>query len=178
MPELPQPKALRVLGLDPGLGATGYGIIDCVDNRLRLVAYGAVTTQAGENHGKRLLEIFDRFSALIAEYRPGQAVAETLFFARNVTSALAVSEARGVLTLCMTQHGVPLAEYAPNTIKQSVTGSARSDKRTVQEYVRLLLGMTDIPRPDHAADALAAAITYIHTAAYRPPGTPSQGTNR
>jgi crossover junction endodeoxyribonuclease RuvC len=92
---------------------------------------------------------------------------ETLFFARNVTSALAVSEARGVVTLCLAQHNVALAEYTPNTIKQSVTGSARSDKKTVQEYVRLLLGMTEIPRPDHAADALAAAITHVHSTALR-----------
>jgi crossover junction endodeoxyribonuclease RuvC len=87
---------------------------------------------------------------------------ETLYFARNVSSAIPVSEAKGVVTLCLAQNAIPLAEYAPNTIKKSVSGSATADKATVQEYVKLLLGLQEIPEPDHAADALAAAITHIN----------------
>jgi crossover junction endodeoxyribonuclease RuvC len=87
---------------------------------------------------------------------------ETLYFARNVTSALTVSEARGVITLCLAQNVIPLGEYTPNTIKKSVSGTASADKKVVQEYVKLLLGLPEVPEPDHAADALAAAITHIN----------------
>ncbi len=92
---------------------------------------------------------------------------ETLYFAKNVTSALSVAEARGVVTLALGLRGLPLGEYSPNEIKQAVSGSGRSDKKIVQESVRLLLGLSSVPSPDHAADALAAAITRIHTVPLR-----------
>jgi crossover junction endodeoxyribonuclease RuvC len=151
-----------VLGIDPGLGSTGWGVVDQKDGRLSLVGYGCITTESGEPQGARLLAIFDRVSELIGTYRPALVGMESLFFARNVTSALPVAEARGVVILCLARHGVPLREFTPNAIKKSVSGSARADKRTVQDFVRLLLGMTSIPKPDHAADALAAAIARIH----------------
>jgi crossover junction endodeoxyribonuclease RuvC len=99
---------------------------------------------------------------VISEFQPTEAALETLYFARNVSSAIPVSEAKGVAILCLTQHVVPLAEYAPNTIKLSVTGTAAAGKESVQKYVKLLLGLSKIPEPDHAADALAVAITHIN----------------
>lgn len=151
----------RVLGIDPGLASTGWGVIDCVQNRYRLVAYGVVETPAEWKHGDRLSAIFSRITAVIEEFRPTQAGMETLYFAKNQTSAMAVAEARGVVTLCLAQHCIELGEYTPLVIKQSVTGSTKADKTLVQNYVKLLLGLEVIPKPDHAADALAAALTHI-----------------
>ena len=152
-----------MLGIDPGLASTGFGIVDFWDNRYRLVHYGVISTEAGEPHGQRLLKIYSRLVALIQEYRPAEAAMETLYFARNVSSAMSVAEARGVVTLCLAQHCVPLGEYTPNNIKRSVTGIGSSGKAGVQEFVRILLGMEVVPKPDHAADALAAAITHINS---------------
>lgn len=152
----------RVLGIDPGLASTGFGIVDFRENRYRMVAYGCIETQPHAPHGERLLAIYARLTAVLKEFEPQAASMETLYFARNAVSAMAVAEARGVATLCIAQHCVPLAEYTPNIIKQSVSGTAKADKALVQEYVKLLLGLETIPSPDHAADALAAAITHIH----------------
>lgn len=152
----------RILGIDPGLASTGWGVIDFKQNRYRLVKYGVVETNADEPHGQRLMAIYNRLVAVIEEFRPDECGMETLYFAKNATSAMAVAEARGVVTLALAQHCVPLFEYTPNTIKQSVTGSVKADKKLVQNYVKLILGLEAVPKPDHAADALAAAITRIH----------------
>jgi crossover junction endodeoxyribonuclease RuvC len=114
-------------------------------------------------HGERLLAIYDAIAGVIDAQHPAQAAMERLFFGANVTSAMGVSEARGVLIMLTVQRGLPLTEYTPKAIKQAVSGAASADKKTVQEFVRLLLGLKDIPKPDHAADALAAAITHIHS---------------
>ena len=161
---VPSSNVRRVLGIDPGLASTGYGIVDFSGNRYRMVSYGVISTKPEEVHGQRLLTIYSRLSAVIQEFKPHEASMETLYFAKNVTSAMSVAEARGVITLCLAQNCIPLGEYTPNTIKQSVTGTASSGKSAVQEYVRLLLGLETIPKPDHAADALAAAITHLHMA--------------
>jgi crossover junction endodeoxyribonuclease RuvC len=163
MTALPSPRGRRVLGIDPGLASTGYGIIDFYDTRLHFVHCGVIESPATVVHGKRLLSIYDQLAELIRDAAPQEVGMESLYFARNVTSAPAVSEARGVVILCLTQQGIPLTEYSPNIIKQSVTGTGSSGKKAVQEYVRLLLGLQTVPRPDHAADALAAAITHIHS---------------
>ena len=155
--------ARRVLGIDPGLASTGFGIVDFCSNRYRLVHYGVISTAAGEPPGHRLLKISSRLTAIVEEFRPTEAAMETLYFAKNVSSAMTVAEARGVATLCLAQHCIPLGEYTPNIIKQSVTGVGSSGKAAVQEFVRLLLGMETVPKPDHAADALAAAITHINS---------------
>lgn len=161
----PNPKNVcRVLGIDPGLASTGWGIVDFASSRYRLVAYGVIETKKNTPHAERLLAIYNRIYALVTKYKPTIAGMETLFFAKNVTSAMGVSEARGVLSLCLAQHCVPLENYTPNEIKQSVTGTGKADKELVQNYVKLLLGLIDVPKPDHAADALAAAITCIHSA--------------
>lgn len=158
-----QKKVRRVLGIDPGLASTGYGIIDFSGNRYRMVTYGVISTEPSLPHPERLLSIYTRLISIIQEYKPQEGAMETLYFAKNVTSAMSVAEARGVATLCLAQNCIPLGEYSPNTIKQAVTGTASSGKAIVQEYVRLLLGLEVIPKPDHAADALAAAITHLHS---------------
>jgi crossover junction endodeoxyribonuclease RuvC len=138
-------------------------VVEAVGNRLRLVDYGTVTTGPATPHGERLLAIYDAIAAVIDAHHPVQAAMERLFFGQNVTSAMGVSEARGVLIMLTVQRGLPLTEYTPKAIKLAVSGTASADKKTVQEFVRLLLGLKDIPKPDHAADALAAAITHIHS---------------
>ena len=147
------------MGIDPGLANTGYGIISFSSNRFKMLSYGAITTEAKELHGYRLLHIYDEVVSLIKEYRPTEAGIETLYFAKNVTSALSVSEARGVVMLALfSEHVVNVGEYTPNTIKKAVTGIAQATKEQVQEATRLLLGLSKKPTPNHAADALAAAI--------------------
>src|SRR5574344_1350466 len=156
-------KKRRVLGIDPGLASTGFGIIDASGDKLKLISYGVIETPAHEEHGVRLLAIYNRLLAVIDEFKPQQAGMETLYFARNVTSALMVAEAKGVVTMCLAQHAIPLSMYTPNQIKLSVTGTMPADKELVERYVKLLLALETEPKPDHAADALAAAITHIHS---------------
>lgn len=155
-------KIRRVLGIDPGLANTGFGVVDFCDGRYRMVSYGCITTKSTQPHSERLLTIYSRLCAIIDEFRPEEAGMETLYFARNVTSALSVAEARGVVTLCLAQHNIKLGEYQPNQIKQAVTGTAAADKNLVERYVKILLGLKVEPKPDHAADALAGAITHLH----------------
>ncbi len=155
-------RVRRVLGIDPGLANTGFGVVDFCDGRYRMVSYGCITTKSEQPHGERLLTIYSRLCAVIDEFQPDEAGMETLYFARNVTSAMGVAEARGVVTLCLAQHNIPLGEYQPNQIKQAVTGTASADKELVERYVKILLGLKTEPKPDHAADALAGAITHLH----------------
>ncbi len=155
-----KPSTRRILGIDPGLASTGWGVIDMCGSRLVHVAHGVIETTNTMKHQIRLLEIYNRVLAVLREYNPNEASMEALYFAKNVTSGLAVAEARGVVTLCLTQNTVPLVEYSPLSIKQCVVGSAKAEKKHVQQYVKLLLGLAEIPKPDHAADALAAAITH------------------
>ena len=155
-------KVLRVLGIDPGLASTGWGIVDFCQNRFKMVDYGVIETSADSPRGERLSAIYTRITNIIMEYHPSEAGMETLYFAKNVSSAMAVAEARGVVTLCLSQNCVLLGEYTPIVIKQSVSGCATADKKLVQDFVKLLLGLETIPKPDHAADALAAAITHIN----------------
>ena len=167
-------KIRRVLGIDPGLANTGFGVVDFCNGRYRMVSYGCITTGSDEPHGQRLLTIYNRLCAVIDEFRPTEAGMETLYFAKNAKSAMGVSEARGVVTLCLAQHNIKLGEYTPNQIKQAVTGTTTADKKVVEKYVKLLLGLETEPKPDHAADALAGAITHVHfsTCALTDPGKP------
>jgi len=157
------PTIRRILGIDPGLASTGFGIIDYQNNRYRMISYGCIETKSTEPHGQRLLAIYSRLLAVIDEFKPTEAGMETLYFAKNVSSAMGVAEARGVVTLCLAQNCIPLGEYTPNQIKQAVSGATKADKKLVQSSVKFLLGLSIIPKPDHAADALAAAITHIHS---------------
>lgn len=153
----------RIIGIDPGLASTGWGLIQAVSNRIVYLAHGVITTSSKLSQQERLLILHTKLSEIIDQYKPSCAGMETLYFAKNVTSAMAVSEARGVVTLTLGLKNIPLSEYTPHGIKQAVVGIARAEKAQVQESVRFLLGLSEIPKPDHAADALAAAITRFHT---------------
>ena len=155
----------RVIGIDPGLAHTGFGVIDAKGNNIRLVSYGVIETPSTEEHGTRLLAIYSRLVAVLEEFRPNQAAMEELYFARNVSSAMSVAEAKGVVTLCLAQNALPLCMYRPNQIKYAVTGTKTADKKTVEQYVKILLNLETEPKPDHAADALAAAITHVFSTA-------------
>lgn len=152
----------RVLGIDPGLAATGFGIVDLDNGRLRYVADGVITTQSTESHAARLALIFDRVLELIAMHRPTLAAVETLYFSRNATSAIPVAEARGVVSLAVYRSGVPMHELSPHIIKQAVVGSGRAEKQQVAAMVDVVLGLGRVQRPHHASDALAAAIAGAH----------------
>jgi crossover junction endodeoxyribonuclease RuvC len=136
----------------------GYGVIESAGGRLHRLDHGCITTSKDSDTGDRLLLIFERISALIEEWKPDSASMESLYFWKNVTSAIAVAEAKGAIRLAFARSRVELVEYSPTAIKQAVSGSARAEKEQVQEMVRIILGLPDIPKPDHAADALAAAI--------------------
>jgi len=152
----------RIIGIDPGLANAGWGIIDVNGNRMTYVAHGSIKTDAGLPSPIRLKNIFESILDIINEYRPEDSGIETLYFAKNVKSALPVAEARGVLTLGLITSGLNVGEYTPLQIKQAVVGNGRADKNQVQQMVKLILGLEKIPRPDHAADALAAAICHVH----------------
>lgn len=152
----------RIMGIDPGLAHTGFGVIDFCAGKIKLVSYGVIETSAQDSHEIRLLSIYNRLEAVVKEFAPDEAELETLYFSRNSSSALAVAEAKGVATLCLAKLGIPVFMYTPNQIKNAVTGSASSDKDVVGRYVQILLNLNEVPHPDHAADALAGAITHAH----------------
>ena len=155
----------RVLGIDPGLASTGWGLVDADGSRYRYIAHGVIRTPPEHGVGVRLRTIFHELQAVIAEYHPVEAGVEMLYFARNASSAIPVAQARGVVFLALSLAEVAAFEYPPQAIKQSIVGQGRAEKRQVQELVRVLLGLKEIPSPDHAADALAASICHI---AHRP----------
>ena len=152
----------RILGIDPGLASTGFGIVDCSGTTMQMLCYGVIETASGLEHGQRLLQIYDELDSVIKQFCPQEAGMEELFFARNVSSAMLVAEAKGVATLCVARNGLPLGMYKPNQIKQAVTGGALADKELVQRSVCQLLHLQKPVKPDHASDALAAAITHHH----------------
>lgn len=151
---------MRIIGIDPGTGILGFGVIEVVRNKSKLVTAGVVTTPAHTPLDERLEEIFDSLTEIIAETKPDIMSIEKLFFAQNVTTAMSVSHARGVAMLTGRKAKLPIAEYTPLQIKQTVTGYGKADKKQVQEMVRLQLGLAEVPKPDDAADALAAAMTH------------------
>lgn len=155
----------RIIGIDPGLANTGFGIIDCKKNKVSLVSYGVISTKADQSHEERLKILYEKFCMVLDEFKPDQGEMETLYFARNTSSALAVAEAKGVVTLALAQRNISVNYYTPNQIKYSVTGSKTADKETVEKYVAILLGLKEAPKPDHAADALAGAITHFNSSA-------------
>ena len=157
---------MRILGLDPGTASTGYGIIDSNDGRLTVVTFGVIKTPAGESASSRLQTIYNELNSLIAQYQPDSAGVEELFFGRNITSAISVGQARGVLLLALANANIPIGEYSPPKIKDTVTGYGKADKAQVQLMVCNLLDLEETPRPDDAADGLAVAITHYHYQRY------------
>ena len=154
---------MRILGIDPGYAIMGYGVIDSENGRLKAVDYGVVETNADEYLPERLERLYAGVRQLIDMYHPDCAVFEELFFYRNTTTAIAVGSGRGVALLAAQQRGIPLYEYTPMQIKLSVTGNGHADKSQVQHMVKSLLNLKIIPKPDDAADALAAAICHSST---------------
>lgn len=158
---------MLALGIDPGTAIVGYGLVrELSDGALQPVAYDVITTPAGMPMWERLEIIYDGLTAILRQYRPDRVGVEEMFFAKNVTTAITVAQARGVIMLALHQARIPIAEYKPNAVKQSLTGYGAADKRQMQEMVRLMLGLDKIPKPDDAADALAIAITDLHSARY------------
>ncbi len=155
------------LGIDPGTATTGYGLVRLAqDGSLVAVKYGVFLTSKESSAPARLEMLYNQLHELLDEYKPETAAVEKLFFSRNVTTALAVGQARGVVMLCLHQAGIEPFEYTPNEVKQAVAGYGGAQKRQVQEMVRALLGLDSIPKPDDAADALAIAITHLNTKRY------------
>lgn len=156
-----------VLGIDPGTATTGFGLVrERTDGGLEMVAFGIISTSKEEAAHLRLVQLYDEMKKLIKRHKPDSVGVEKLFFQRNISTAIAVGQARGVVMLAIAQAGLDVAEYTPNEVKQAVAGYGSADKRQVQEMVRVLLSMPSIPKPDDAADALAIAITHIHTRRY------------
>ena len=151
---------MRIIGIDPGTGILGFGVIDVTSKGFSLVTAGVITTPAHTPLDERLEEIFDGLTDIIVETNPEVMSIEKLFFARNVTTAMSVSHARGVAMLTGRKAKLPIAEYTPMQIKQTLTGYGKADKKQMQEMVRMQLNLREIPKPDDAADALAAAITH------------------
>lgn len=153
----------RIIGIDPGTGTTGYGVIDVDGQNYNLVGAGVINTPAHTKLDDRLGTIYEELSQLIKEYKPTVMSVEKLFFAQNVTTAIAVSHARGVVLLAANRAGLASAEYTPLQIKQALTGYGRAGKPQIQEMVRVLLKLPKAPTPDDCADALAAAICHAMT---------------
>ncbi len=157
---------MRILGIDPGTGILGFGIIEANKGKVQLVDGGVIRTPVKEDDAVRLQTIHEELTDIIAETKPKIMSVEKLFFARNVTTAMTVAQARGVVLLCGKQAGMEIFEYTPMQIKQAITGYGKADKKQMQEMVRVLLGLAEIPKPDDAADAIAAAITHAQSAGY------------
>ena len=152
-----------VIGIDPGIARVGYGVIEVNNRQTGPVCYGCIETSGkDQSTSERLLQIYTEAAAVIEKYPPTHIAMEKLFFTRNITSAMSVSEARGVLLLLAEQKNIPVTEYTPNQVKQAITGSGRADKRQMQEMIMRLLHLPELPRPDDAADALSIALCHIH----------------
>ena len=153
----------RILGIDPGTGILGFGVVDCeLGKPLEIVTGGVISTPAHTPIEIRLEEIFNGLNEIINETKPDEVSIEKLFFTRNVTTAISVAQARGVAILAAQIKKIPIYEYTPNQIKQTLTGYGGADKKQMQEMVRAQLNLQQIPKPDDAADALAAAITHFY----------------
>ena len=154
---------MRVLGIDPGTSILGFGVIDVDKGAMQMVDAGVIRTPVKEDDAVRLQTIFEEIADIIAQSKPTIMAIEKLFFAKNVTTAMTVAQARGVVLLAGKQAGLEIYEYTPLQIKQALTGYGRAEKKQVQEMVRVVLKLKDIPKPDDCADALAAAVTHSMT---------------
>ena len=155
---------MRILGVDPGYAIVGCGMVDCAGSSFRMVDYGAITTPAGMPMEERLAIIYTQLTTAIEKYRPQAMSIEQLYFTNNVTTAIAVAQARGVILLCAQQQRLEIAEYTPLQVKQAVVGYGRAEKAQVMEMTRRILKLDKVPKPDDAADALALAICHSRAA--------------
>ncbi|MCL2763689.1 MAG: crossover junction endodeoxyribonuclease RuvC [Treponema sp.] len=153
----------RILGIDPGLASTGWGVLDDVNGKAKYIDHGVIVTKADCARADRLFFILKSMQEIIKKFKPTEAAIETLYFGRNASSAIPVAEARGVISAVVAGKDIFLHEYTPNAIKLGVTGSASADKKQVQQMVRIILELDNIPKPNHAADALGAAICAFNS---------------
>ena len=153
-----------VLGIDPGYAIVGYGIVKYEKNKFTPITFGAVTTKAGVRFSARLEKIYNDLLEILEKYKPETIAIEKVFFNTNTTTAIDVAQARGVILLAAEQMHIPVFEYTPLQVKQSVTGYGKAEKRQIMEMTKMLLGLKSVPKPDDTADALAAAICHAHSA--------------
>jgi crossover junction endodeoxyribonuclease RuvC len=151
---------MRILGIDPGTGIVGFGVIETNGFKHSLIEAGVIRTPAHQALDLRLITIYDSILQIIKSSKPDYSAIEKLFFAQNVTTAISVSHARGVIMLALAQSNIPISEYTPLQIKQAITGYGKAEKKQIQEMVRAMLNLKEVPKPDDCADALAAAITH------------------
>lgn len=154
---------MRILGIDPGLATTGWAIVDFTKEGIEVVEFGVISTTKGREVPDRLSEIFDDINAILEKFEPERAGIETLLFTNNISTAMSVAEARGVVSLAIERAGVPMNHYSPTQIKSSIAGNGRADKKQVQENVMRICNLEEFPKPDDAADAIAVAITCNDT---------------
>lgn len=154
---------MRILGIDPGTGILGFGVIEVTKGKAVLVDAGVVRTPAHTPLDERLVDIYDSLQEVIEQTKPDEMSIEKLFFARNVTTAISVSHARGVAMLVGKQAGLAIYEYTPMQIKQGITGYGKATKQQMQEMVRVILNLKEVPKPDDCADAIAAALLHAQT---------------
>jgi len=152
-----------ILGIDPGLNNTGYGLIKYEKKKIELIDYGCVLAYKQDTFSLRIKKIYYKIKELIEKYNPHEVAIEEIFFNKNVRSALTVSKVHGMVAITVALMGLELYEYTPLQIKQATVGNGRAEKHQVQSMVKILLNLSEIPQPDHAADALAVAICHIHT---------------
>lgn len=154
---------MRILGIDPGYAIVGYGVIDYIESSYKIVEYGAITTEAGEDINSRFKTIHDDLNTIIERTEPEFMAIEELFFNSNQKTAINVAQARGVLLLSALNHGVRIFEYTPLQVKQAIAGYGRADKNQVQQLTKTLLNLDRVPKPDDTADALAIAVCHAHS---------------
>lgn len=152
---------MKVLGIDPGSGIIGFGLVEQSKKSPKMVDAGVIKTTIGDKDSDRLVELYDSMKEIIEELKPDEAAVETLFFAQNVTTAMKVSQARGVILLALAEAKIPIHEYTPLQIKMAMTGYGRAEKAQIQEMVKVQLGLKTRPKPDDCADALACALTRL-----------------
>lgn len=155
---------MKILGIDPGMAIVGYSILEFDGKNIELLHSGSIQTEKGQRESLRLLEIFNDMTSIVEKYKPDVCAIEKLFFVRNITTALPVSQARGVILTVLEQHGVGIFEYTPMEVKQVLTGYGRADKKEVEQMVKLTLGVDKLPKLDDTVDSIAIAITYTRSA--------------
>ncbi len=150
---------MRILGIDPGLAIVGFAILDSSEGHKQLIEAGVIRTSPKQSNEERLLEIYDDMKEVIQEYKPDRVSIEQIFFSKNVTTGIQVSQARGVILLACEQAKLPIHEYGPSQLKLALTGDGRADKKSIEKMVMLELGLNQPPKPDDAADAVNLALT-------------------
>ena len=158
--ERKQSDTMRILGIDPGIAIVGYGVVDKEGNRYKTIAYDSVTTKAHTPLEDRLEKVYNGVCEIIKKYKPDAMSIEELFFNNNAKTALTVGQARGVIILAAVQNHIPVYEYTPLQVKQALTGYGRASKTQIQQMMKSMLGLTEIPKPDDVADALAIAVCH------------------